>query len=191
MEKRYFNRIMIVKEQDQGAYSLDELAKILSSKDQVLDFNKVIRPPEHQDGVFWNDTCFTDEDKKRYGDNNIYDWMSNNWGSRSNCINPNRFIVGNKLIYTFETLSNPSCKIIKRISKYLYKYSVFLDYYNTDEFGKYCGTCFYKNDEIIDYNVFENNMIKCLRFKPDSKIFNTSYEYLKYTWGNQIIEKYL
>ena len=71
MEKRYFNRIMIVKEQDQGAYSLDELAKILSSKDQVLDFNKVIRPPEHQDGVFWNDTCFTDEDKKRYGDNNI------------------------------------------------------------------------------------------------------------------------
>ena len=189
MEKRYFNRIMIVKEQDQVTYSLDELAKILSSEDQILDFNKVIRPPEHKDGVFWNDKNFTSADKIRYGDNNIYDWMSNSWGTRSNCINPNRFIVGNKLIYTFETLSRESCKIAQIISKCLTNYSVFLDYYNQDEFGKHCGTIIYQEDKIIDFSIFGDNMIKCFRFKPDSKNFNTSYEYLKYTWGNQILYK--
>lgn len=189
MEQRYYNRIIIVKEHD--SFSLDELTNMLSSKNQVLDFNNVIRYPEHQDGVFWNGTNFTDADKIRYGDNNIYDWMSNNWGSKSNCINPNRFIVGNKLIYTFETILNPSCKIAQIISKYLTNYSIFFDYYNQNEFGKYCGTFLYKNNEIIDYSVFGDNMIKGIRYKPDSKKFNTSYEYLKYTWGNQILEKYL
>lgn len=191
MEQRYFNRIIIVKEQDPCAFSLDELAKILSSKDQILDFNKVLRSPEHKDGVFWNDKKFTIADKIKYGDNNIYDWMQNNWGTKSNCINPNRFMIGNKLIYTFETLLSSSCKIAQIISKYTTNYSIIVDYYNQDEFGKRCGTFFLKNGAFIDYSAFGDNMNNCVRFKHDSKNFSTSYEYLKYTWGNQILEKYL
>lgn len=189
MEQRYFNRIIMVKEHDN--YSLDALANMLSSKDQILDFNKVKKSPEHQNGVFWNGTNFTDADKIKYGNNNIYDWMKDNCGTGSNCINPNKFIVGNKLIYTFETLTYHSCKIAQIISKYLSNYSVFLDFYNQNEFGKNCGTCLYKNDTIIDYNIFGNNMNKGIRYTPDSKKFNNSLEYLKYTWGKQLLEKYL
>lgn len=61
---RFFNRIIIENKGDKVSYSVEHISDFLKSKDQVLDFNRVKKSPEHQDGVFWNDTCFTDEDKK-------------------------------------------------------------------------------------------------------------------------------
>jgi hypothetical protein len=186
----FFNRIIIENKGDKVSYSLEHISDFLKSEDQILDFNRVKKSPEHQDGVFWNDTYFTDEDKKIYGNRNIFDWSIEYWGTRLNCFNVNMFQLGNKLIYTFNTKDRPATKIAKIISAYFFGYNINIDFYDEENFGYNCGTIIFKSNQTLNTYVYiadKKNKAESYGFLYDKKIFKNSYDYLEKVWGKQLL----
>lgn len=185
-----FNRIIIENKGDKVSYSLEHISDFLKSEDQVLDFERVKKSPEHQDGFFWNDTFFTDEDKKRYGNRNIFDWRIEHWGTRLNCFRVNMFQISNKLIYTFNTTDRPVAKIAKIISSYFLGYNINIDFYDEDNFGYNCGTITFKSNLAFNSYVYamdkKSTIVSCGTLY-DKKIFKNSYDYFEKVWGKQLL----
>lgn len=74
----------------------------------TIDFNKIIPMPGH---IFTGN--LGTEERRKYGENNWYDWSVSNWGTKWNAYNQS--IDGNTL--TFDTAWAAPIPVMKKLSK--------------------------------------------------------------------------
>ena len=128
--------------------SLKDKMEFLQKKDDsyftiVFDFNKVVPMPPHSD-KFFAKGGLGEEERKKYGKNNWYDWSIENWGTKWNsCDGELVDEYDNKLIYEFNTAWACPYPIFTALSK---KYHCVVKcYYYDEDFGNNCG-CYTADD---------------------------------------------
>ena len=86
---------------------LDRLEQRLKSEDNVFDFNKVVPMPKN---IFTGN--LGDEERKKYGSLNWYDWSLENWGTKWNSVDAVvERISDTEIDYFFLTAWSPPMEI--------------------------------------------------------------------------------
>jgi len=67
------------------AKRIKELKKKFKSKDNVFDFNTIIPMPDDSD-TFYANGGLGEAERKKFGENNWYDWSARNWGTKWNSV---------------------------------------------------------------------------------------------------------
>ena len=67
------NKVTFIGNQDK----IEKILEQIKGKDALIDFNKIIRMPDY----IYNGDLGTKE-RKKYGENNWYDWRIRNWGGK-------------------------------------------------------------------------------------------------------------
>lgn len=64
---------------------LQEIKNKLSSDKNVFDFNNLIPMPKHSE-TFYAEGSLGDKERKKFGNNNWYDWSVYHWGTKWNSV---------------------------------------------------------------------------------------------------------
>jgi len=167
----------------------DVLNKILNdikSDYGQFDFDKIVpMPPESETFCRSN---LGEEEFKKYGENNWYDWSRKNWGTKWNCCEAScNGISFNVLSYFFQTAWSPAIPIMKALAeKYKVKVKlVFID----EDIGSNCGKiAFNENGEITEDVYFSENGFDLIAEEyGEDYLYDCGYEKKDGEW--QIIEE--
>ena len=104
----------------------------------IFDFNAVIPMPPHSD-TFFATGGLGDEERKKYGKNNWYDWSNEHWGTKWNSSEA-RLVSEDEdsLEYWFDTAWGSPVPVIEELAR---KFGVkaVCDYYDVDDFPNTAG----------------------------------------------------
>ena len=94
---------------------LQEIKKKLSSSKNVFDLNKILPMPKHSD-TFYAKGSLCDKQRKKFGNNNWYDWSIYNWGTKWNSVRSEiSEETENYIVYHFDTAWDAPRPIIQEI----------------------------------------------------------------------------
>lgn len=112
-----------------------------------IDFEKIIPIPEH---IFRGNIGA--KERKKYGNNNWYDWCINNWGTKWNAMQTGSFRLGlNDVLVMFETAWDYPDKVIAELAKQ-YKELVFNVKWSDENIGYNVGRQRYESGkEVLIY----------------------------------------
>lgn len=112
----------------------DKLAikALVKSEIRDFDFNKIIPTP---DDIFQGPVG--EEERKKYGKNNWYDWDLSNWGTKWNAFCITAHEGGSR--YDFQTAWSFPLPVLKELSKRFPKAKIVCRYADED-IGRNCGT---------------------------------------------------
>ena len=115
-----------------------------------FDFNKIIPMPAHGD-TFFATGPLGEEERKKYGKNNWYDWSVEHWGTKWNSSESSLYDEDEDCLeYTFRTAWSAPGPVIAALAK-KFKVSVVCDYYDTDNFPNTAGRIVAKPDGDVSF----------------------------------------
>lgn len=119
----------------------EQIKNYVQSENSIFDFNKIIPMPDY---IYREPVG--DEERKRYGENNWYDWSQKNWGTKWDAMEASL----DDTTYSLETAWSPCSPVIaafaKRFPEATMRYS-----YSESGFG-FCGVEEYQNG-ILTYSL--------------------------------------
>ena len=131
---------------------------------QVFDFDKIVPMPN--DKSFYRDGNLGDKERKKYGENNWYDWCNKHWGTKWNAMDA---IIAedteNTLSYYFESAWDCPRGIAMRIEDFLPK-DVKVDYWDCkfeqvdQETGEWEKEIIFPLEKGVDRKLREEGRIK-------------------------------
>ena len=109
----------------------------------VFDFNRIIPKP-----AYIYDGLVGPAEKKKYGENNWYDWSCKNWGTKWNSVDAEiQYESDTDLEYSFLTAWAPSEPVIRTIAEVFPNAQIDYSFYETG--CCFCGKRQYENGSII------------------------------------------
>lgn len=83
--------------------NITHLKHFFASDESVFDFNKILPMPKHSSSFFAKGSL-GEKERKKYGNNNWYNWSILNWGTKWNAVEASLDTDNNnKLEYSFRT----------------------------------------------------------------------------------------
>ena len=127
--------------------TIEQIKQDLNSNERAIDFNNIIPMPPDSD-TFCAKKPLGDEELKKYGKNNWFDWSCENWGTKWNCWDSS--YNGNG-VWECTTAYAPPIPIIDKIAR-KYHCVVTCEYYielmNSGKYVSYFG----ENNELEEYD---------------------------------------